>query len=94
MPPRRMVRPARLSVDPPGSWDHPAWQAVGFRAVPEGAAHRFSFATELQDTTFVARAHGDLDGDGVVSVFEAKVDFSKAAEPKLIPGMYVEAELE
>jgi hypothetical protein len=30
--------------DAVGTWDHPTWQALGFRATREGVPHAFSFA--------------------------------------------------
>src|SRR5262245_58900550 len=52
----------RKDVDAPGTWDHPTWRALDFRASPEGVPHAYSFAFESTGATFVARAHGDLDG--------------------------------
>ena len=83
------------AVDPPGAWDHPAWVALRFRPVPEGAAHSFSFATDSQPSVLIARAHGDLDGDGVLSTFEGRVTLAEpGAEAKIEPGLIVESELE
>ena len=82
----------KKDVDPPGTWDGPAWRAVDFRPVPEGVPHAFAFQLETSDGRFVARARGDLDGDGVLSLFELRGTARGGA--KLEPGMYVEAELE
>lgn len=61
-------------VDPPGTWDHPTWQALRFRPSPEGVPHAFSFSFQSEsapgESSFMARAHGDLDGDGIRSTFE------------------------
>lgn len=85
-------------VDPPGIWEQPGWKAVDFRAAPEGLAHRYSFETELPAGTgareLVARAHGDLDGDGVLSTFEVRVRQDSEHEATAVPGMIVEQELE
>jgi hypothetical protein len=56
--------------DPPGTWNHPTWRKLGFEwTVP----HYYSFAFESRNApdraVFHARAHGDLDGDGVLSTF-------------------------
>ncbi len=85
-------------ADPPGAWDHPTWLALGFRAAPEGVPHAFSFGfdvrSEATHATFIAHAHGDLDGDGVRSTFELR-GHAQDGEPAAIdPGMYVEAEVE
>lgn len=85
-------------------WQHPTWVALDFRPVPSGVAHSFAFAfapsagkvggVDVADgSSFVATAHGDLDGDGVPSTFEIR-GASTATETKLEPGVYVEAELE
>ena len=88
------------AVDPAGTWDGPTWQALDFQTTPEGAPHCYSFgfdsATGHARSSFVAHAHGDLDGDGVTSVFEVRghaVDGDPDG-PTLEPGVYVHDELE
>lgn len=81
-------------VDPPGTWEHPAWRALDFRPVPEGVPHAYAYAFDSRGTSFVARAHGDLDGDGVLSTFEVRGVAPADGPPRVEPGMYVEAELE
>jgi hypothetical protein len=86
----------KKDVDPPGTWDAPSWRALDFRPSPEGVPHAYSFSFEAAPprTSFVARAHGDLDGDGIWSTFETRGVVRPGAKPELVPGMYVEAELE
>jgi hypothetical protein len=78
-------------------WEHPTWTALTFRAKPEGIPHWFAFAFDTTssdaESTFVARAHGDLDGDGIVSTFQVRGSAS-ASGATLHQGMYVEAETE
>jgi hypothetical protein len=81
-----------LREDPTGTWDHPTWRTLAFRATREGMPHAFSFAFENQGSKFSAIARGDLDGDGVLSLFE--VHGLVVPDAKVEPGMYVEAELE
>lgn len=93
VPPR-----GKKEVDPAGAWDAPTWRALDFQAAPEGTPHAYAFsfdATPLAaPVAFVAQARGDLDGDGVLSTFEIR-GFARAGEkPAVVPGMYVEAELE
>jgi hypothetical protein len=68
--PEQVPRGERV-VDPPGTWDHPTWRALVFQ---QRVPHGFSFAFESENApgvaTFTASAHGDLDGDGIVSTFE------------------------
>jgi type II secretory pathway pseudopilin PulG len=91
VPPR-----GKKEADPPGTWDTPAWKALDFRPAPEGAPHAYAFAFDAPkpNEAFVARARGDLDGDGLLSTFEIRGGIAPADKPKLAPGMYVEAELE
>jgi hypothetical protein len=73
-------------TDPPGTWDHPTWRLLDFGwTVP----HSFSFAFESANAkgkgSFHARAEGDLDGDGVHSIFELKGESVDGAEPVVFP---------
>ncbi len=82
------------AVDPdPDPWQHPTWKALDFRASPQGVAHSFSFAFDHGDASFVAHAHGDLDGDGTTSTFEVR-GRCNGSGASMVPGMYVESELE
>ena len=81
-------------ADPPGTWDHPSWQALDFRPAAEGVPHAYAYAFDSQGSAFAARAHGDLDGDGILSTFEVRGIVPTDGPPRTQPGMYVEAELE
>lgn len=87
-------------ADPPGAWDQPTWTALGFRAAEEGVPHAFAFSFDSTNgalrSSFVASAHGDLDGDGLPSTFEVRGhdDQSTGGVPVIDPGMRVEAEIE
>jgi hypothetical protein len=85
-------------ADPPGVWEHPTWKALGFRGAQEGVPHAFAFGFDSAATggsaTFVAHAHGDLDGDGVRSTFEIRGHAADGEPAALDPGMYVDAEVE
>ena len=71
-----------LVVDPPGTWDHPTWRELGF--APE-QPHAFSFEFEGENgadvSRFVARARGDLDGDGSQSTFSLKGEVKRGGAP-------------
>lgn len=99
-PPSAPLTPAEVpradrAVDPPGTWDHMTWHALGF-SVPY--AHNFAFAFDsTQDPTvgsFVARAHGDLDGDGERSTFELRGLCTQSETARIRPGLYVDREVE
>jgi hypothetical protein len=86
-------------IDPPGIWEHPTWLALSFRGANEGEPHSFAFGFDSTRapgrSTFVAHAHGDLNGNGVVSTFEVRGHFyADEGAPAIDPGMYVESEVE
>jgi hypothetical protein len=88
-----------LLADPAGAWEHPSWQALGFRAVKDGETHAFAFGFDSARApgraTFVAHAHADLNGNGVTSTFEMRGhDSVDERGPVLEPGMYIERETE
>jgi hypothetical protein len=87
----------KTEADPPGTWDGPTWKALAFRPAAEGVPHAYSFSFDSTSggSAFVAQARGDLDGDGILSTFEIKGRARHDGErPAVLPGMYVEAELE
>jgi hypothetical protein len=71
-----------LTVDPPGTWDHPTWRELGF--APE-QPHAFSFEFDSENAAevsrFVARARGDLDGDGSQSTFTLRGEVKRGGAP-------------
>lgn len=73
-------------LDPPGTWDHPTWRRLQFSWDVE---HAFSFAFESQaqpgQAHFRAVAHGDLDGDGLLSTFEVHGATQDGGEPTIAP---------
>ncbi|MBK7581859.1 MAG: hypothetical protein IPI67_16825 [Myxococcales bacterium] len=69
-------------TDPPGTWEHPTWRLLDFGfTVP----HSFSFAFEsggsTEQSSFYARALGDLDGDGSTSEFSISGASRAGGEP-------------
>jgi type II secretory pathway pseudopilin PulG len=102
-PPSAPLTPAAVprgtrEVDPPGTWDHPTWKALGFPA-DDSAPHAFAFELRTSNgaarSTFAAIAHGDLDGDGTTSTFEVDGhDQVGESAPAIEPGMIVLSELE
>ena len=42
-------------------------------------------AVNKAEAHFVATAHGDLDGDGVLSTFQITGESKRGAEPKVLP---------
>jgi type II secretory pathway pseudopilin PulG len=84
-------------IDAPGIWDLPSWQALEFRASPDGVAHWFAFEFDSNAnptaSSFVGHAHADQDGDGLTSTFEVR-GHSSADGAIVEPGMYVDQESE
>ena len=95
VPPR-----GHCEADSPGTWEQPTWVALDFRPAAPGAPHCFAFGFDstLSATRsfFRADAHGDLDGDGIVSTFEVTGhDVEGDADgPTLDRGMFVDSEVE
>lgn len=78
-----VVPRATLVVDPPHTWDHPTWRLLDFGFE---TPHAYSFQFESQNgadvSRFVAIAHGDLDGDGVVSTFKISGSIREGQSPQ------------
>jgi hypothetical protein len=77
--------PAGLRVtDPSGTWDHPTWRRLDFGFTdPHSYAFEFTSTLAQSGSSFVARAHGDLDGDGVTSTFEMTGESRESGEPTI-----------
>jgi hypothetical protein len=73
-------------VDPPGTWDHPSWRLLGFKKEREHAyTFEFDSRGDAQGASFVARAQGDLDGDGELSEFSIRGEVQGQKEPVVYP---------
>ena len=105
-PPSAPLTPAapprgHCEADPPGTWDQqPTWAALGFKPAPDGAPHCYAFGFDSTvspaRSAFRADAHGDLDGDGIVSTFEVTGHDVEGdpAGPTLDRGVFVDSEVE
>lgn len=91
--PSNVPRGVRVT-DPPGTWDHPTWHALEF-GFTTPHAYSFAFNSEVtpEQAKFGAVAHGDLDGDAVLSTIAIEGSFrpGKAAE---LSAMDVQHEIE
>lgn len=101
-PPSAPLTPAEVprgvrSPDPPEAWEHLTWKCLDF-GFTEPHAFAFQFQSELDEATqtmrFTATAHGDLDGDGLLSTFEVKGERVAGQAPRVLPGMFVDREVE
>lgn len=77
---------AALVTDPPSIWNQPTWRLLGFNIeVP----HAYSFQFDSENTPgrsrFTVEAHGDLDGDGVVSTFRTGGSVQPGQAPQRDP---------
>jgi type II secretory pathway pseudopilin PulG len=96
LPPR-----GRCEADPPDLWEQqPTWAALDFRPAPPGTPHCYAFTFDStlspSKSLFRADAHGDLDGDGIVSTFEMTGRYVEGDPngPVLDKGVFVESEVE
>jgi len=95
VPPR-----GHCEADPPEAWDQATWTTLDFRPSPPGTPHcyAFGFDSTLSATRslFRAVAHGDLDGDGIVSTFEMTGHYLEGDPegPALDRGIAVDSEVE
>lgn len=100
-PPSAPLTPAQVprgvrALDPPESWEHLTWRSLNFR-FEEPHAFAFQFTSELDASKtmrFVATAHGDLDGDGALSTFEVRGERVPGQPARVLPGLYVDREVE
>lgn len=100
-PPSAPLTPAEVprgvrAQDPPEAWEHLTWRSLdfGFKE-PHAFAFKFESATLPDKTmTFVATAHGDLDGDGTLSTFEVRGERRPGEAARVLPGMLVDREVE
>jgi hypothetical protein len=101
-PPSAPLTPAEVPrgvrvVDPPEIWQHLTWLSLRFGFV-DPHAFSFKFDSELDPVTqvmrFTATAHGDLDGDGMLSTFEVRGERAPGQPPRVLPGMFIDREVE
>jgi hypothetical protein len=104
--PAEVPRGVRV-VDPAEVWQHLTWLSLHFGFCTEAAdgkpvcvphAFSFKFDSELDPAThvmrFTATAHGDLDGDGMVSTFEVRGERVPGHPARVLPGMFIDREVE
>jgi hypothetical protein len=101
-PPSAPLTPSQVprgvrAADPAEAWEHLTWKCLDF-AYTEPHAFAFQFTSELDQNTqamrFTAAAHGDLDGDGMLSTFEVRGERLPGQGPRVLPGMFVDREVE
>jgi hypothetical protein len=94
--PSEVPRGVRV-VDPPEAWKHLTWLSLDF-SYTEPHAFSFQFDSELDPVTqvmrFTATAHGDLDGDGILSTFEVRGERVPGQSARVLPGMFIDREVE
>ncbi len=101
-PPSAPLTPSEVprgeaALDPPEAWEHLTWRALDFRFDrPHYFAFKFDSALDPETGVmrFVATAHGDLDGDGVLSTFQVRGERVPGQAARVLPGMYVDRQVE
>ncbi len=101
-PPSAPLTPAEVprgepTEDPPNAWEHLTWKSLAFSFdAPHLFAFKFDSALDANSGVmrYVATAHGDLDGDGVLSTFEVRGERIPGQAARVIPGMFVDREVE
>ena len=70
----------------PADWKRRGWHRLGFiLEQPHAFAYSFSSQGTGQAATYTARAHGDLDCDGVLSTFEIRGSVDRRMQVKVSP---------
>jgi hypothetical protein len=101
-PPSAPLTPSQVprgkrETDPADAWEHLTWKSLHFE-FDQPHAFAFEFASGYDPATrvmrFTASAHGDLDGDGVLSTFEVRGERPSGAPARAVPGMFVDREVE
>ena len=78
------------TTDPPGTWEHPSWHALGFNLEE---SHWYSYRVDVEDRQVRVVAQGDLDGDGLLSMYERKI-VREGSKWVLTPALVVTSDLE
>lgn len=74
------------ATDPIGTWSHPTWRLLNFeKTEPHYFSFEFESLTSETGAHFIARAFGDLDGDGELSHFEVFGETLPGKEPTVYP---------
>ncbi len=86
-PPSAPLTPAKVPckkvTTPASAWK--AWEGLHFALTePHYYAYAFTSAGTGVDATFTARAHGDLDCDGVLSTYEIRGSVNKEGDVKVL----------
>jgi hypothetical protein len=81
-----LVPAGESATDPQGTWSHPTWRLLNFeKSEPHYFAFEFESATSNEGAHFIARAFGDLDGDGELSHFEVFGETRPGRDPSVYP---------
>ncbi|MFW5741256.1 MAG: hypothetical protein ACOC1F_12915 [Myxococcota bacterium] len=81
--------------DPPEVWDTPTWKALQFGFDrPHRYAFQFDVAPDPSRIWFQATAHGDLNGDGILSTFQLVGERRVGEEAVILPGLHIHREVE
>lgn len=99
-PPPAPLTPAEVPrgvavEDPPEVWETPTWIALDFRFDrPHRYAFQFDVAPDPSRIWFQATAHGDLNGDGILSTFQLVGERRAGEDATILPGLHIHREVE
>lgn len=85
--------PRGVLVKDAQGWEHPTWRELGIRESGHAFAYRFQSENGPKVASFIATAHADLDGDGLVSTFTLRGAMEEGHHPTLAP-IDIEREVE
>lgn len=96
LPPPAPLTPATIpsgqaQLDPPNTWSAPTWNALEFRFdTPHYFSYQYDSTGEGATAAFTARAHGDLDGDGLASTFERAARADESLQLRSQFGLWID----
>jgi hypothetical protein len=71
-------------VPNPHAFSHPSWQDIRYSS-DRPTYYAYDFVTSKDGRSTVARARGDIDGDGITSLFELDVRLDARDAPAIAP---------
>ncbi|PIE06293.1 MAG: hypothetical protein CSA75_00280, partial [Sorangium cellulosum] len=99
-PPPAPLTPAEVPrgvavQDPPELWDTPTWRALHYKhEYPHRYSFKFEVIPEPSRIWFQATAHGDLNGDGILSTFHLAGERRVGSHAVILPGLHIHREVE
>ncbi len=96
LPPPASLTPATIPAghavtDSADTWSSPTWNALEFRFTePHYYAYQYEASGDGTTAGFTARAHGDLDGNGIASTYERAGAANAQMEMRSSSGLWID----